>query len=305
MENENYHEPVLVHEVLTSFAPLKNARIIDATLGTGGHTLALVKEGAEVLGIEGDSEILEVAKRRLEEACPTPNQDGWGSFRVVHANFKDIGRVASNESFMEVDAVLFDLGVSNIQLTSASRGFSFANPEAPLDMRIDPKTQGVTGADLLNGLREDQLIALFGLTLDHGSSRWLTKRTLVARGESPINFVGDFLEICEGLRVKGRLNEATLPFLALRIAVNSELENLKDALPKAFSLLKEGGKLSVITFHSGEKKEVLDFFQEKKRANAAEILTDGGIKPEVEEVHKNPRARSAELWTLKKYETDK
>src|SRR3989304_5432826 len=188
MENENYHEPVLVQEVLTSFAPLKNARIIDATLGTGGHTLALVKEGA---------------KRRLEEACPTPNQDGWGSFRVVHANFKDIGRVASNESFMEVDAVLFDLGVSNIQLTSAYRGFSFSNHDAPLDMRIDPKTQGVTGADLLNGLREDQLTALFGLTLDHGSSRWLTKRTLVARGESPINFVGDFLEICEGLGGKG------------------------------------------------------------------------------------------------------
>ena len=300
MENENYHESVLVHEVLGSFAPLKNARIIDATVGTAGHTLALIKEGAEVLGIEADSKILEVAERRLEEACPTPNQDGWGSFRLVNANFKDLDKIALDNGFKDVDGIFFDLGVSNIHLTSASRGFSFSNPDVPLDMRIDPKTQGVTGADLLNGLRQDQLSALFGLTLDHGSSRWLTKRTISVRETSPIKSVGDFLEICEGLRVKGRLHEATLPFLALRMAVNSELENLKEVLPKAFSHLKKGGKLSVITFHSGEKKVVLDFFQEKKRENAGEILTDGGVKPKEEEIDKNPRARSAELWTLKK-----
>src|SRR4030067_831109 len=297
---EKIHNPVLVREVLDFFAPLKNARIIDATVGTGGHTLALIKEGAEVLGIEADGQMLEVAARRLEDACPTPNQNGWGSFKLVKGNFRNIDIIATEIRYSDVDGVLFDLGVSNIQLTSPNRGFSFSNPQAELDMRFDPGAHGVRASDLLNGLRTDQLVSLFELTLKSGPAKWLAKGVIKSREQKPIKIVEDFLEVCKDLRNRSKLNKATLPFLALRMAVNSELANLKEALPEAFSLLKKGGRLSVITFHSGEKQIVMDFFHEKKRGEKGDILTDGGISPTSKEVDENPRARSAELWVLVK-----
>jgi len=305
MKNGNYHEPVMVQEVTNAFAPLDNARIIDATLGSAGHSLALIKAGANVLGIETDSQMLEIAVRRLEEARPTPLDKtiSRGSFKLVKGNFKDIDQIAESVGFKDVGGVLFDLGVSNMQLKSHNRGFSFSNPEADLDMRIDPESQGVKASDLLNGLRGDQLISLFGETLDSGSAKWLTKRILNKRDESPIKTVEDFLKACEGLRTKKDLHEATLPLLALRITVNSERENLKEALPKAFSLLKMEGKVAVITFHSGEKKVVLDFFHSKKRENEGIFLTQAPIIPTKEEVANNPSARSAELWIFKKNET--
>lgn len=300
MKNEEYHEPVLVQEVLDSFAPLKNARIIDATLGTGGHSLALIEKGAQVLGIEADVSMLEVARGRLKEACPTPNQNGWGSFKLVYANFKDLDKVAFQAEFKQVEGILFDLGVSNIQLSDPSRGFSFSNPEAALDMRIDVNSQGVRASDLLNGLRQDQLLALFRSTLDSGSSRWLVKRVVNERALHPLETVSDFLKICRGIRTKSTLHPATLPFLALRMAVNSERENLTEALPKAFDLLKRGGKLIIITFHSGEEKVVLDFCHARARVHEGNIINQMPITASQEEVRKNPKARSAEMWILKK-----
>jgi 16S rRNA (cytosine1402-N4)-methyltransferase len=167
-------------------------------------------------------------------------------------------------------------------------------------MRINTGSQGVTASDLLNGLRKDQLETLFGAVMDKGAARWLTKRITKNRKELPINSVGDFLEICQGLRTKGRIHPATLPFLALRMAVNSERENLEEALPKAFGLLSKGGKLLLITFHSQEQKIVEDFFHEEKRKAEGQILTPKPIVPGAEEVLANPRARSAELWVLQK-----
>ncbi len=278
MKNEEYHEPVMVSEVLAHLNKKKS--VIDATLGTGGHTLKLLEAGVKVLGIEADPEILGIAKRRLADfACP-----------LIHGNFKDIDRIAKETGFNKVDGILFDLGVSNLQLTDESRGFSFSNPGAQLDMRIDKKSQEVTGAILLNVLRKDQLENMFSKVLDFGSSRWLAKRVLEKREIEPIKTVGNFLEISGGLRGKARLNPATLPFLALRIAVNSELENLKEALPKAYGLLDVGGKLLVITFHSGEEEVVKGFSKDFA----------GPIKPTLEEVNNNPKARSAELFVLTK-----
>ncbi|OGM78587.1 16S rRNA (cytosine(1402)-N(4))-methyltransferase, partial [Candidatus Woesebacteria bacterium RIFOXYA1_FULL_48_16] len=112
MKKGNYHEPVLVDEITSALAPLQQARIIDATLGTAGHSLELVKAGADVLGIDSDREMLKEAEERLEEACPTPNQNGLGSLKLTHGNFKDVDAIASREDFSEVDGVLFDLGVS-------------------------------------------------------------------------------------------------------------------------------------------------------------------------------------------------
>lgn len=274
----NYHEPVMTVEVLAHLNKAKS--VVDATLGTGGHTLKLLEAGVRVLGIESDPKILEIAQERLAKFNPL----------LVHGNFKDIDRIAKENGFTKVEGILFDLGVSNIQLMDEERGFSFSNPKAVLDMRIDKEGQEVTGATLLNVLRKDQLENMFSRVLDLSSSRWLTKRVLERREIEPIKKVGDFLDICEGLRGKARLNPATLPFLALRITVNSELENLKEALPKAYDLLKVGGKLLIITFHSGEEEIVKSF--------SKEFL--GPIKPTWEEVNKNPKARSAELFVLTK-----
>lgn len=278
MKDDKYHEPVMVSEVLAHLN--KKKRVIDATLGTGGHSLKLLEAGVKVLGIESDPEILKIAKERLVKF----------NCLLVHGNFKDIDRIVKNNGFKKVDGILFDLGVSNLQLTDDSRGFSFSNPNALLDMRIDKEGQEVTGAILLNALRKDQLEDVFSRVLDLSSSRWLAKRVLEKREIEPIKRVADFLEICGGLRGKARLNPATLPFLALRIAVNSELENLKEALPKAYDLLEAGGKLLVISFHSGEEEIVKSFSKDFV----------GPIKPTMEEVANNPRSRSAELFVLTK-----
>ena len=291
MKKGNYHEPVMVQEVIEVLAPLKEARIIDATVGTGGHTLELVKAGANVLGIDLDVGMLEEAKKRLE---------GAGSLNLTYGNFKDIDVIASGEDFKEVDGVLFDLGVSNLQLMGEKRGFSFGYPEAALDMRIDPNSQGVTASDLLNGLRADQLTALFSKVLTPSQSRFLASRAVVQRERKPFETVEDFLRIAKRLKSKKDLNPATLPFLALRMAVNSELENLNEALPKALACLKKGGKLLVVTFHSGEEKIVLDFYRKVEKEGSGKILTLVAIRPGEDEIKKNPRARSAELWVLQK-----
>lgn len=290
----------MVHEVTRALAPLQQARIIDATLGTAGHTLAFVKAGANVLGIDLDREMLAVAEKRLEVACPTPNQNGLGSFKLTYGNFRDIDVIASREDFREVDEIFFDLGVSNLQLMGQKRGFSFGYPEAVLDMRIDPNSQAVMACDLLNGLRADQLTALFSKVLTPSQSRFLAKRAVEQRKRKPFETVEDFLRIAKRVRTKKDLNPATLPFLALRMAVNSELENLNEALPKAFTCLKKGGKLLVVTFHSGEEKIVLDFYREVVREGSGKILTFVPIRPGEDEISKNPRARSAELWVLQK-----
>lgn len=287
----NYHEPVLVQEVIEALAPLQQARIIDATEGTAGHTLELIRAGANVLGIDLDREMLEEADKRLA---------GAGSYRLVYGNFRSIDVIASKEDFSDVDGILFDLGVSNLQLMGLKRGFSFGSPEAPLDMRIDPNSQAVTASDLLNGLRADQLTALFSKVLTPPQSRFLASRVIEQRERNPFETVKDFLRIAKRVRTKKDLNPATLPFLALRMAVNSELENLNEALPKAFSLLKKGGKLLVVTFHSGEENIVLDYYREAEREGSGKILTFVAIRPGEDEISKNPRARSAELWVLQK-----
>jgi 16S rRNA (cytosine1402-N4)-methyltransferase len=277
---ERIHKSVLVEAVLRELAPLKDKKVIDATLGTGGHTLEIAKMGAEVLGIEADKEMLKIAESRLKKfSCP-----------LVYGNFTQIERIAKESGFTDCDAVLFDLGVSNLQLTSEERGFSFTNPETALDMRIDPESQGVKGADLLNVLREDQLKDLFSRVLDYSSSRWLASRVMERREIAPITKVGDFIEITRGLKSKPGLNPATLPFLALRIAVNSELDNLSEVLPKAYFLLKVGGKLLVITFHSRETEIVKQFAIDYR----------GPIEPTEAEIAENPRSRSAKLFVFKK-----
>jgi 16S rRNA (cytosine1402-N4)-methyltransferase len=288
----------MVREVLEKLkltAPLKTqARYIDATLGTAGHSIEIIKRGGIVLGIDADKEMLGVARRRLKQACPS-------AFKLVNANFIKIDEIAQEAGFTKVDGILFDLGVSNLQLTSRIRGFSFGERTTPLDMRLDPKIQAVTGVDLLNSLRRDQLEALLGVVETKFLAKKLAQEIVLRRKSQPIKTVGDFLEVIQKVkRPKGKLHPATKAFLALRLAVNSELENLRMALPKAFGLLRKGGRLVVITFHSGEDSIVKHFFKQVSKNGKARLLTKKPIKPSDEEIKKNPKARSAKLRCLEK-----
>ena len=305
MKNSEYHEPVLAHEVIDYLGlgvPLKKqAYFIDTTLGTAGHTIEILKAGGNVLGIDADEELLEIARKRLEIACPTLNDSVQGHFKLVNGNFRNIDEIAKRMEVKKVDGILFDLGVSNLHLKSQTRGFSFESGSAPLDMRIDTKTQGVTAADLLNNLREDQLIDLFESVMIQPVARKLAREVVFRRKEKPIKETSDFLAIVSRARVDGgKLNPATLPFMALRMAVNSELDNLNIALPKAFQLLKRGGRLVVISFHSGEDALVKNFFREMQNKNLAKVLTKKPIVCTREEIVKNPRARSAKLRCFEK-----
>jgi 16S rRNA (cytosine1402-N4)-methyltransferase len=283
------HEPVLVRQVLERLHIDKGDRIIDATVGTGGHAMVIAAAGARVLGIDADKEMLAVAAKRLPRSCT-----------LVHGNFRNIDEIAVKAGWNAADGIVFDLGVSNPQLTSAARGFSYTHPEASLDMRVDPIQQGLTGADLLNALREDQLVVLFEKVLDWSAARKIAKEVVRFRTAGKIKTVGDFLEICRFLRGKPGLPPATRPFLALRMAVNGELENLEEALPKALGLLGKGGRLAVITFHSGEERRVVTFFRQVQRERAGRMITKAPLTPTEAEIASNARARSAKLFILEK-----
>lgn len=296
----------MVHEALYYLgleAPLKDQayKAIDATLGGGGYTLKLCETKTRVLGIDADEKMLEIAQERLEDACPASDKNVRGSFKLVHANFIDIDKVAKENGFLEADGVVFDLGVSNIQLTSKTRGFSFSNKKAALDMRIDKSVQKAKASDLLNVLREDQLEEMFGKVLSFQKARKLAKEVVEKRKEKPFQTVGEFLLITNRIfERRGKLHPATKPFLALRMATNSELENLKEAFPKALKVLKKGGRLVVVSFHSGEDEIVKEFFKKVEKDGEAKILTRSPIGPSEVEVNKNPKSRSAKLRAIEK-----
>lgn len=278
-----YHESVMVKEVLESLHISnrlhlnKSSQIIDCTLGTGGHTEAIVKTGVKVLGIEADPKMLEIAKERLSGT----------NAKLVLGNFSDLERIAINNDFKQVDGILFDLGVSNLHLKEDDRGFSFSNSEQILDMRLNPEMQGVKASDLLNALDQTQLTHLFEKVLSHNESKRIASRIVTLR---PIYKVGELIEVLKDIPHKEKLNPATLPMLALRIAVNSELDNLDLSIPKAIGLLKKGGKLLIITFHSGEEKIVQKYMNARVKIRI----------PSYEEINKNIRSRSAKLYVYTK-----
>lgn len=301
------HKPVLLGEVLKVFenAPLKDKVgqkkvIVDATLGFAGHAVEIIKKGWYLLGVDYDSESLEEAKVNLNDACPDSyTKVGVSHFKLIKGNFKDIKTIVQKSGIGKVDGVLFDLGVNTPQLTSQIRGLSFSNPNAPLDMRLD-RSSGVTAADLLNGLRKDQLMDMFLVTTDYHTAKRLASEIIRERNDTPFRLVGQFLEVIKYSKTKSRksLNPATLPFLALRIAVNSELENLKLALEGAFTILRRNGVLVVISFHSKEDEIVKLFIKNKIVTNKARTITKKPIYPTPVEKANNVRARSARMRIL-------
>jgi len=294
IQNTKIHKPVMVDEVIKNLnlqVPLKNqAKIIDATLGLGGHARKIASKKTLVLGIETDREFVLKAKEGLKDLS---------NVQVIWGNFRNLKEIARNEGFDSVNGILFDLGVNTLQLTSNVRGFSFNEPKARLDMRLDRKNQKVNASDLLNSLRRDQLFELFEPYLEYKGAKSLSYKVVEKRNLKPFFNVEDFLSLFPEKK-SGKVHPATKSFMALRIAVNMELDSLREALNQSFELMKKKARLVIITFHSGEDRIVKNFFKHQVELGEGKLITKKPILPKTKEIEKNKSARSAKLRTIEK-----
>ncbi|MDO8487579.1 MAG: 16S rRNA (cytosine(1402)-N(4))-methyltransferase RsmH [Candidatus Curtissbacteria bacterium] len=285
-----YHAPVLLHACLDFIDPKPGDLIIDATIGGGGHTEEILKKGAKVLGIDRDPDAIEHIKRELEIA---------ENLRLAKGNFSDLGQIARENGFDKVDGIIFDLGVSSHQLDEPSRGFSFRR-DGPLDMRMDPSLT-LRAKDIINNFPERKLDEIFKTYGQEKFSRAIAHAACISRQIKPVETTGELAEIIREVYVKRHVREkidpATRTFQALRIVVNSELLNLEESLPQTEELLKIGGRLVIISFHSLEDGIVKRFF---KQSRSFMVLTKKPIGPQDEEMRANPRSRSAKLRAAEK-----
>ncbi len=250
------HRPVLLQPALEALNTQPGGRYVDATLGAGGHAAGILERSSpdgEMLGLDRDPLALEIAGRRL------------ASYRrrvtLVQEDFARLGQLARDHGFVGVQGVLFDLGVSSMQLDQAERGFSF-QADAPLDMRFDP-TAGESAAELLGRLGEEELADVLWRYGEERLARRIARRIVQVRQRSPLRRTGQLARLVEqvaGLR-RARIHPATRTFMALRIAVNRELERLPQGLEQAVDILGPGGRLVVISFHSLEDRLVKQFIR--------------------------------------------
>lgn len=290
-----YHIPVLLQEAIDGLDVKPDNQYIDTTIGGGGHTREILNKKGKVLGIDTDPEALEYVGENFQ--LPISNNQ----LKLAHGNFAHLKEIAQQNGLTKTAGILFDLGVSSHELEKEERGFSF-NTDAALDMRMDPALK-VTAADLVNGLNEGELYELFNKYGEEFHSRAIARAIVRARTLKPIKTCNELAGII--LRVRGRArgdrtHPATRVFQALRIAVNDELNSLKDALPQALEILDKKGRLVILSFHSLEDRIVKNFFKEQKKLGILNILTKKPIVPGEEEIEENPRARSAKLRIAEK-----
>jgi len=296
-----YHKPVLLQEVLDYLKPSPGKVYIDATAGGGGHTFEIIGQGAKVLGLDRDPESIEYLDKEVKSSPRFSGEAGQKSkvkisknLFLVNGNYNKIGEIANSHGFEKVDGILFDLGVSSHQLQIANRGFSFRK-SGPLDMRMDPKLN-IQASDIINNFERKKLDEIFKKFAQEKFSWSIANAICSARQVRPIETTEELATIVRGVYkkrgLKNKIDPATKVFQGLRIVVNSELVNLEEALPQTTQLIKSGGRLVVISFHSLEDSIVKRFF---KQDNSWKIITPKPIRPNLNETEVNPRARSARL----------
>lgn len=271
--------------------------IVDCTIGPGGHSEEILKRinpGGRLIGIDRDREALDIARHRLKHFEE--------SVVLVHESFENLRMVFERIGIGEADGFLFDLGVSSLQLDKPERGFSFRYDTA-LDMRMDRET-GVTAADIVNKSSEDELVWILENYGEERFSRKITQSIVRERKLSPIETTGMLVEIIlKAVPYKGRhgrVHPATRTFQALRISVNRELSVLGKALEEAVGLLKAGGIICVISYHSLEDRIVKNKFKEAKSNGILELVYKKPLVPQRQEIGGNPRSRSAKLRIAKR-----
>lgn len=308
--DETGHIPVLANEVIFYLDLRKGERVVDATLGLGGHCGLIAKkvgDKGKIFAFEQDERNLERAKIRLHH---------FSDFiTFFHTNFAHMREALAEKQVDEIDAALFDLGISSIHLDEAGRGFSFRF-DGPLDMRMDQR-QELTAFEIVNRFSEKAIADIIYQYGEERQSRRIAAAIIQSRKKNSIKTTTELAEIIARVKKFDRkgIHPATQTFQALRIYVNSELEVLKEGLQAAFDLLNDGGRMAVISFHSLEDRIVKNFFREKAakcvcgpevmrcecgKSVDGEILTKRPITAGEEEKAENPRSRSAKLRVLKK-----
>jgi len=291
------HDPVLLEEVLELLEIAEGKTVVDCTLGRGGHASAIARRLGDtglLVGMDVDPRNLEFASRRLE---------GTGvGVRLFHANFAELEDVLSACGVKRVDAVLADLGLSTNQLLDASYGLSFA-VEAPLDMRIDPRSR-VTAADIVNRWSEREIADLLYRLADERASRRIARRIVERRSVSPIRTTSEVAQLVYDAIGRGsprdKIDPATRTFMALRMAVNEEVDNLRRLLEVAPKCLHHGGRLGVISFHSGEDRLVKLALRAAEQTGIGKVITKKPVTCSEREIDRNPRSRSAKLRVLQR-----
>ncbi len=301
------HIPVLLAETVAALAPGPGARMIDCTVNGGGHSAAILERtspGGKLLALDADPEACAVARSRFRDASDR--------VQVVHSNFRQVGWVASEMGFTDVDGILMDLGFSSRQIDAAERGFAFST-DGPLDMRFDP-TSGISAADYLATAAPQEIETTLRELGEEIRARSIAMAIVRHREREAIRTTRELAETvarATGGR-QGRTHPATRTFQALRILVNDELGALQEALPQSLALLKRGGRLAVISFHSLEDRIVKTFFRDESGTTFADvprnlpvaptarpptlrIVTRRPIGPTDQEIATNPRSRSAKL----------
>ena len=295
---EQAHLPVLVDEVTFLLRPRRGGWVVDGTIGMGGHAERLLDadDGARLLGIDRDPEALHRAGQRLARFA--------GRMILQHGSFQQLAALAREAGVGEAAAILLDLGLSSYQLEDSGRGFSFQGDE-PLDMRFDP-TRGRTAAELLDSLSPDELSRVLFEYGEERHARRIARRIAERRRRSPLRTTGDLVAAVKAAVPRAawsaRTHVATRTFQAVRMAVNDEAPALTEALPQAAALLGRGGRLGVISFHSGEDRIVKRSFRFLKQTGGFAEILPSPIQPGPDEVRGNPRARSAKLRVLERLE---
>lgn len=305
-EPHHAHQPVLYHEIIHFLRPISPGKYIDATVGAGGHAWGILESSSpegRLLALDRDPQALELAAQRLS--------DFGGRVTLVHASFIQLKEVCRGHGWERVDGILFDLGVSSMQIDTPERGFSFQQ-EGPLDMRFDPQ-QSRDAASLVNSLPENELADLIWRYGEERNARRIARAICQARPLATTTELAEVVRRAVGQREK--IHPATRTFQALRIAVNEELQAIEAALPQALELLAPGGRLAVISFHSLEDRLIKLFFRKESRdcicppeqpvctcghRAALREITRRPVTPNKEEIQQNPRARSARLRVAEK-----
>tara|TARA_B100001142_G_scaffold323442_1_gene373511 strand:+ start:3091 stop:4017 length:927 start_codon:yes stop_codon:yes gene_type:complete len=295
------HIPVLLTEVITSFEGLNNGVFVDATLGMGGHSREILEKipNSSVIGIDLDSDAVLLAQQNLSSFGNRVN--------ITQGNYVDMVQIVRNFNNCDVDGILLDLGLSSMQIDDTQRGFSFRF-DSDLDMRFD-KTKGMSASEVLNSFDESELADIFYKYGEERQSRIIAKSIVDSR---PIKTTFDLTKIISNSKrqSKSKINPSTKVFQALRIYVNQELRNVEKGLEEALKLLKFGGNLSVISYHSLEDRIVKNFFKKNslncvcpvsviecqcQHSALIKIINKKVIKPNEQEIASNPRSRSAKL----------
>jgi 16S rRNA (cytosine1402-N4)-methyltransferase len=289
------HEPVLVGEVVRLLQPRQDGVYVDCTVGLGGHAAALLEAGAgRVIGLDRDQRALAEAQERLAASSDR--------VELVHRDYRELNAVLQTLGMESIDGALLDLGVSSLQLDDPSRGFSFKQ-DGPLDMRMDQST-GLTAAELLATVDETSLADVIYRFGEERHSRRIARAIVRARDAQPITRTGELAAIVRraaGGRGWQRIDPATRTFQALRIWVNRELEGLEAFLESSARLLREGGRLAVIAFHSLEDRAVKHTFRRLAESpSLVTVVTRRPIVPDEDEIQRNPRSRSARLRAVER-----